>query len=182
MALSDADKLTLLRTARQTLEGYLDEGREPHCETDNPALLEHRATFVTLRQRETGDLRGCRGETVAQQPLIESVARMAIASATDDHRFPPVAIDEVAALHIEISALTPLESITPEEVEVGRHGLLISRGEYSGLLLPQVPVDHGWDREQFLDWVCRKAGLPDGTWRSSDVELRGFECEVWHEA
>jgi len=105
-----------------------------------------------------------------------------IASATDDPRFPPVAMGEVAALHIEISALTPLESITPEEVEVGRHGLLISRGEYSGLLLPQVPVDHGWDREQFLDWVCRKAGLPDGTWRSSDAELRGFECEVWHEA
>jgi len=181
MALSDADKLTLLRIARQALEDYLDEGREPHCETDSPALLEHRATFVTLRQRETGDLRGCRGETVARRPLIESVAHMAVSSATDDPRFPPVSIDEVPALHIEISALTPLEPIAAEEVEVGRHGLIISKGRYSGLLLPQVPISHGWDREEFLDWVCRKAGLPDGAWRSSDANLHGFECEVWEE-
>ena len=181
MALSDADKATLLRTARETLEGYLDEGREPRCETDNPALLEHRATFVTLRQRATGDLRGCRGETVARRPLIQSVAYMAIASATDDPRFPPVGLAELPAIHIEISALTALEPIAVEEVEVGRHGLLISNGPYSGLLLPQVPVDHGWNRREFLDWVCRKAGLPDGAWRSDDSDLYGFECEVWEE-
>ena len=181
MALSDADKLTLLRTARQALEDYLDEGRDPRCESDRPALLEHRATFVTLRQRETGDLRGCRGETVARRPLIESVAHMAISSATEDPRFTPVTIDEVTALHIEISALSPLEPIAAEDVEVGRHGLVISRGPYSGLLLPQVPVNHGWDREEFLDWVCRKAGLPDGAWQSKDADLCGFECEVWEE-
>jgi AmmeMemoRadiSam system protein A len=181
MALSDADKLTLLRTARQTLEDHLDDGRAPNCETDNPALLEHRATFVTLRQHETGDLRGCRGETVARQPLIESVAHMAIASATDDPRFPPVALGEVPSLHIEISALTPLAPIEAEDVEVGRHGLLISRDQHSGLLLPQVPVDHGWNKDEFLDWVCRKAGLPDGAWRSTDADLYGFECEIWEE-
>ncbi len=107
--LSDEDKETLLHLARQTLIDFLEAGRTPDCVTDSPALLEQRATFVTLTVRETGDLRGCRGEVVARQQLIESVVSMAVASATDDPRFPPVTLAEVSDLHIEISMLTPLQ-------------------------------------------------------------------------
>jgi AmmeMemoRadiSam system protein A len=179
--LSDEDKETLLHLARQTLVDFLEAGRTPDCVTDSPALLEQRATFVTLTVRDTGDLRGCRGEVVARQQLIESVVNMAVASATDDPRFPPVTLAEVAGLHIEISMLTPLESIQPDDVVVGKHGLMISKGRLSGLLLPQVPVEWKWGREEFLDSVCRKAGLPSDTWSDPDAQLFGFECEVWGE-
>jgi AmmeMemoRadiSam system protein A len=144
-------------------------------------LLEPRATFVTLTVARSGELRGCRGEIAARHPLAESVIRMAIASATDDPRFPPVTAGEVPHLHIEISVLTPLEPIAPEAVEVGRHGLYLSLGGRAGLLLPQVPGDYGWSRKQFLAHTCRKAGLPDDAWRHPAAKLYGFECEVFGE-
>jgi AmmeMemoRadiSam system protein A len=179
--LSDQDRSTLLRLARQALVDYLRNRTLPDCRSKAPALLEHRPTFVTLRRHDTGELRGCRGECVARQPLIESVAHMAIASATEDPRFPPVTVDEIPRLHIEISALTPLEPIRPEDVEVGRHGLMIVRGPVSGLLLPQVAQSYNWDRVKYLDAVCWKAGLPRDAWRGGDVELYAFEAEVWKE-
>lgn len=179
--LSDEDKETLLHLARQTLVDFLAAGRTPDCVTDSPALLEQRATFVTLTVRETGDLRGCRGEVVARQQLIESVVSMAVASATDDPRFPTVTLAEVSDLHIEISMLTPLQPIQPDDVVVGKHGLMISKGRLSGLLLPQVPVEWNWGRQEFLDSVCRKAGLPRDTWKDPGAQLFGFECEVWGE-
>ena len=179
--LSADDKAELLRLAREALELYLREESFPVADSPSSAMAQPRATFVTLRDRATQDLRGCRGETVARQPLVESVMHMAVASATDDPRFPPVAADEVADLHIEISALTPMTPITPDEIEVGRHGLLIRKAGRSGLLLPQVPLPYGWNREQFLAALCQKAGLPDNAWRFADAELYGFECEVWEE-
>jgi len=179
--LADEDKQNLLRLARQTLVDFTRAGETPDCATDSPALLEHRAAFVTLTQRATRELRGCRGEVVARQPLIESVVNMAVASATDDPRFPPITQDEIRGLHIEISVLTPMRPILPEDVVVGKHGLVIEKGQQAGLLLPQVPVEWRWDREEFLDSVCRKAGLPPGTWKDPDAELLGFECEVWGE-
>jgi AmmeMemoRadiSam system protein A len=179
--LSVADKDALLKLARDTLVGYLRDGRYPPYRATSPALLAPGAVFITLRQRDTKELRGCRGEVVARRPLAEAVQRIAIASAVDDPRFPPVTPDEVAQLHIEISALTPLTTIHPDEVVVGRHGLMITRRGRAGLLLPQVPVEQGWDRETFLRWTCRKAGLPDDAWRAPDAELRGFECVVWGE-
>ncbi|UCD25051.1 MAG: AmmeMemoRadiSam system protein A [Gemmatimonadota bacterium] len=179
--LTARDKQALLQLARHTLEEYLETGSKPDVEIDSTALQEPRATFVTLTVRADGQLRGCRGEVVARQPLFESVMNNAIASAIDDPRFRPVTADEVPALHIEISVLTPMQPIEPEQVEVGRHGLMISKGANSGLLLPQVPIEWRWSREEFLDSVCRKAGLPPGTWRDRDAELFGFECEVWGE-
>jgi AmmeMemoRadiSam system protein A len=171
----------LLRLARQTLQDCLGAGKFPPCETDSPALLQPRAAFVTLRRRDTGELRGCRGECRARRPLIESVANMAIAAAIDDSRFPPVTIDELPDLQIEINALTPLRPIRPEEVVIGRHGLMILRGPNTGLLLPQVPIAYGWDRDEFLRWLCRKAGLPHDAWKASDAQLYGFEAETWGE-
>jgi AmmeMemoRadiSam system protein A len=180
-ALTDEHKLMLLRLARQTLTDYLGNGTLPDLGTDSAALREPRATFVTLRTRDTGELRGCRGEVTARQPLIESVAHTAISSATEDPRFVPVTADEIPSLHIEISALTPMTPILPEEVVIGQHGLMIQKGPYAGLLLPQVPSSYGWSREEYLEALCHKAGMPSSAWREPGVELLAFEAEVWEE-
>lgn len=180
--LDDADRAYLLAMARRILEGYLGDRQEPETETDRPSLLEPRATFVTLRRKDTGELRGCRGEVLARRPLVESVARTAIVAAIDDPRFPPVTADELPDLSIEISVLTPPQPIRPDDVEVGRHGLMIRSGPYVGLLLPQVPVEQGWDREAYLRGLCLKAGLPPRAWQNEGVELHAFEAEVWGEA
>jgi len=179
--LTDEDKQTLLHIARSALIEHFGTGALPNLDTVTPALLEPRATFVTLRRRATDELRGCRGEIVARQPLIESVAHTAISSATEDPRFTPVTADEIPHLHIEISALTPMTPIRPEEIVVGRHGLMIQKGPYAGLLLPQVPSAYGWSREEYLEALCHKAGLPSTAWRDQAVKLMAFEAEVWGE-
>jgi AmmeMemoRadiSam system protein A len=180
-ALSDEDKQELLRLARRTLEEHLGKAKSRESRLDSSVLLEPCATFVTLRKRDSGELRGCRGECPARRPLIESVARMVIAAARDDSRFSPVTADEVSNLRIEISALSSIEPIEPEAVVVGQHGLLIIKGSETGLLLPQVPVRLGWDREQFLRGLCQKAHLPDDAWRDKEARLYGFEAEAWAE-
>lgn len=179
--LSAEEKRTLLRVARETLVDLLTESDPRPHEANTPALREERPAFVTLRRRDTGELRGCRGECVAQRPLIESVVYAAVAAAHDDPRFPPVTLDELPALRIEISALTAMSRIQPDEVVVGRHGLMIVSRPKSGLLLPQVAVTFGWDRDEFLRGLCRKAGLADQAWKSDDVEIYAFESEVWGE-
>jgi len=150
-------------------------------EMDVEALLTPAACFVTLWQGEHGNLRGCRGEFTPQQPLIEAVAQMALATALDDPRFAPVTAAEVPQLRIEISVLSPLRPIRPEEIEIGRHGLLIARGRQRGLLLPEVPVEHHMDVETFLDALCWKAGLREGDWRDPETALWAFETEAWEE-
>jgi len=180
--LSAEEKDALLRLSRETLIAYLSERPLSEFNTDSPALCEKRATFVTLRRRDTGELRGCRGEYRERQALFESVVNMTIAAATDDPRFPPVHQDEVPVLQVEISALTPIQPIRPEDVVVGRHGLLIRLGPKAGLLLPQVAETYQWGRVEFLRQVCRKAGLAGEAWQTQGVELHGFECEVWGEA
>lgn len=179
--LSDEDRRTLLRLARQTLTQYIAHGSRPEYRVDSPALRQQRASFVTLRRKDSGELRGCRGECFARQSLVDSVVDMTVASATDDPRFPPVTADEVPSLRIEISALGPMCPIQPEAVEVGRHGLMIVRGSQLGLLLPQAPVSYGWDRVEYLEKLCRKARLPSHGWERDDVVLFGFESEVWGE-
>jgi AmmeMemoRadiSam system protein A len=107
---------------------------------------------------------------------------MAIASATNDPRFAPVTSSELEDIRIEISALTRMHPIAPEDVVIGRHGLMIRHGPNAGILLPQVPEPYEWTRAEFLDALCRKAGLPPGSWNESAAELYGFEAEVWGEA
>jgi AmmeMemoRadiSam system protein A len=178
--LSDSDREDLLRLARQSLSEHLTGGKLSSSRSDSAALQEVRAAFVTLRLRETGELRGCRGECYARRPLAESVAQMAIAAASDP-RFLPVTAEELPDLRVEISALTPMKPIQAGDVVVGRHGLMIVVGERMGLLLPQVPVAQGWDREAYLNGLCRKAGLPGGAWKAEGVQLFSFEAEVWGE-
>jgi AmmeMemoRadiSam system protein A len=180
-SLSEEEKRVLLQVARQTLETYLASGEQAHFHSEKPALNQMRAVFVTLWRRDTGELRGCRGESIARRPLVDAVSAMAIAAAADDPRFFPVTPEELPKLRIEINALTPLTPVRPSEVEVGRHGLLIVRGGAAGLLLPEVPVRFRWNRQQFLEGVCQKAGLQRDAWRRDDVELYGFESDEWGE-
>ncbi|MCK5900807.1 AMMECR1 family protein, partial [bacterium] len=104
-----------------------------------------------------------------------------ISAAVDDSRFPQVKLNELANLLIEINVLTPMFIITPDNVVVGKHGLLLSKGSSRGLFLPEVAVSRGWDRLTFLDELCRKADLPRGSWRDADAELQAFESESWEE-
>jgi AmmeMemoRadiSam system protein A len=114
-------------------------------------------------------------------PLAETVARAAVAAALQDDRFPPVTAAELPSLSIDLSLLERPSAIRAEDVEVGRHGLVVSREARRGLLLPQVPVEQGWDRVAFLEHTCRKAGLPKDAWRLADTELLAFEAEVFSE-
>jgi len=180
MALSHEERVELLKLARRTLEEYLAKGRIPKYEPKSQRLKEPRAVFVTLKKE--GRLRGCIGQIEAVDPLYLAVQRMAVESATRDPRFPPVEPEELEDIEIEISILTPFERVRDiREIEVGRHGLYIRKGFMSGLLLPQVPVEWGWDRDEFLREVCYKAGLPPDAWKDPDAELFKFEAEVFSE-
>ena len=178
---SAENRLKLLRVARESLEHFLNNGQRTEFKTESPELLKKGAVFVTLRKRDSGDLRGCIGQTEAHRTLIEAVARTAISAAVDDSRFPQVKLNELANLLIEINVLTPMFVITPDNVVVGKHGLLLSKGSCRGLFLPEVAVSRGWDRLTFLDELCRKADLPRGSWRDADAELQAFESESWEE-
>lgn len=136
--------------------------------------------FVSLHERD-GGLRGCIGFIESDEPRPRTVHDAAVAAATHDPRFPAVRAEELPGLRLEISLLTPPHPIRADEVECGRHGLIVSRGSRRGLLLPQVPAHFGWTREQFLAATCRKAGLPETAWREPDTKLEAFEAEVFRE-
>lgn len=147
-------------------------------EPPSEVLRERYGAFVTLTLR--GRLRGCIGHIVGDQPLLETIATMAEAAAFGDPRFPPLSREEFEAIAVEISVLSPLTPCPdPALVEVGRHGLLVRRGGRSGLLLPQVPVEWGWNREMFLDQTCHKAGMEAGCWKDPATTLFWFEAEVF---
>lgn len=135
-----------------------------------------RGAFVTLHRH--GELRGCIGHMVDDRPIGYVVRDMAVAAARDDPRFPPVGADELEGLDVEVSVLTTPVPARAEDVEPGRHGLIVRRGAAQGVLLPQVAVEQGWDRETFLAMTCRKAGLPPQAWRDARTDLRTFEAQV----
>jgi AmmeMemoRadiSam system protein A len=176
--LDESQRKELLGIARRALDGYLGAGKIPLEEGARGKLAAPGAAFVTLTKK--GKLRGCIGFTEAVAPLFKVVQECAVAAATEDPRFPPVSSNELPSLRVEISVLTPLVSIRAEEVEVGRHGLMVAQGRMRGLLLPQVPVEWGWDREAFLDQTCVKAGLPRSAWRHG-ATLWAFTAEVFGE-
>jgi hypothetical protein len=136
--------------------------------------------FVTLHRH--GDLRGCIGHLVARGPLADLVRDMAVAASQEDPRFPPVGPDELVDLDVEISVLSVPAPATPDAVVPGRHGVIVKRGARQGVLLPQVAVEYGWDRETFLDHTCRKAGLPPHAWREPGTELLVFEAQILRDA
>ncbi|HEY4691543.1 MAG TPA: AmmeMemoRadiSam system protein B [Anaerolineae bacterium] len=182
-ALTDAEKTELLHLARGTIVAHLNDWSLPGLQFDSPGLHLPRATFVTLRVKSTGELRGCRGEIFARSEVWESVRRVSLLSAVDDPRFAPMQPHESNDLHIDISVLTPLrKASSPDEVIVGQHGVLVRRGHRGGLFLPQVPVEQGWDRDEYLTNLCAmKAGLPADAWRRPDTDLYLFEADVFEE-
>jgi uncharacterized protein len=181
MFFSEQEKKELLKISRQTLTEYLTHFVEPQFETSSENLLKHYSCFVTLNEKKTNELRGCRGETSADRPLIKSVVKMSIASAVDDPRFFPMVLDEVAEIKIKLNVLSEMRKILVKDVVVGKHGLLIKKGYNAGLLLPQVPVHYNWNREMYLQQLCKKAGLPKDSWQSPDIILFGFETIEWGE-
>ena len=179
--LADAERRYLLDLARKTIADRLKSSVAPSPvppET-RAALRAHQGAFVTLHGR--GQLRGCIGYIQADRPLEEVVVDAAAAAAFSDFRFAPVQKAELAGLSIEISVLSrPVRVSAPEEVQVGRHGIIISRGHSRGLLLPQVATEHSWDRATFLSQGCLKAGLPPDAWQKG-ATIEVFEAEVFGE-
>ena len=179
--LSKELRLKLLLVARQSLENFMENGDHIQFPTEIPQLLEKRAVFVTLRKRSNGNLRGCIGHSKPRYPLIEAVAKTAISSAVDDSRFTPLKIDELPDLLIELNVLSPMSPSKPENVEIGKHGLMINKGSKGALFLPEVAVSNDWDLNTFFDELCRKADLPKGSWNNRYAELYVFESEAWGE-
>jgi AmmeMemoRadiSam system protein A len=172
---SPEERALLLRLAHESIASAIEQ-REISLTPPSPHLAEPRGVFTTLYY--LGELRGCVGFTLAVASLYRAVAETAQAAAFDDTRFPPLTRDELPETEISLSVLSPLRPIRPEEIEVGRHGLLISLGGRRGLLLPQVPVEHGWDRITFLEQTCHKAGLPANAWQSG-ASIEAFSAEVF---
>jgi AmmeMemoRadiSam system protein A len=154
------------------------ENREISIEPPTTHLAEPRGAFTSLYLH--GNLRGCVGYVLPVGSVYQAVAETARAAAFEDTRFHPVTLEEAPHLQIELSILTPPEPISPEAVKVGRHGLLITAGFRRGLLLPQVPVEHHWDRVTFLEQTCRKAGLPIDAWQTG-ATIEAFTAEVFGE-
>jgi uncharacterized protein len=157
------------------------QGNAPALPPEAPAALsEARGVFTTLYLKRDlhRELRGCVGYVAPVAPLYRAVAETACAAAFEDSRFLPLAPEEAPRLEVSLSVLSLLFPIRSDAVEVGRHGLVISRGVRRGLLLPQVPVEQGWDRETFLDQTCRKAGLPLDAW-CKDATIEAFTAEVF---
>jgi len=150
-----------------------------------PVFHEPRGVFVTWYEHARRDLRGCIGFPEAVLPLGEALGEAAVSAALEDPRFRPVTAAELRGLVVEVSVLTPLEPVPlagrPGAVRVGTDGLVVERGRRRGLLLPQVAPEQGWDREEFLDGACTKAGLPTGAWRSADVAVLRFQAEIFRE-
>lgn len=178
--LSESEQAELLRIARETISAHLDRGCTAEAQAQGNRLGEHRGAFVSLHKR--GQLRGCIGTFVGRKPLVATVQEMAISASTRDPRFPPLTEAELAQVDLEISVLTPLRPIAdPQQIEVGRHGIFITRDFHSGVLLPQVATEYGWDRETFLEHTCMKAGLPKDAWRDPETKIEVFEAQVFGE-
>jgi len=168
-----------LEVARQAVRAAAETGRRQEPPAGAPdRLREKRAAFVSLHKR--GELRGCIGSTMARLPLDQAVADAAYSAAMQDPRFDPVTVDELPDIDVEISVLSPLAEIRPEEIVVGRHGLMISSDFARGLLLPQVAESRGWSAERFLEETCRKAGLPGDAWRHG-AKIQAFTAAVFGE-
>jgi AmmeMemoRadiSam system protein A len=179
-SLSEADRRSLLALARRAIADAVSLQNSAGGISQNGVFAEKRGVFVTLHAR--GRLRGCIGVVEAFEPLGESIGRCAANAALRDPRFPPLRPEDLPELQIELSLLSPLELILPENIEIGNHGLLISQGPKRGLLLPQVAVEHKLGREQFLEETCRKAGLNAKAWQEPETQILGFTCEVFSES
>ncbi len=178
LGLSEQDKKALHQIAKTVIENKARGKAVPEFKIESAILRENRGAFVTIQKK--GQVRGCIGYIKAYEPLHKTVEKMAAEAAFRDPRFPPVKEKELSELDIEISVLTPLRKITDvNEIEVGKHGIYIMKGGWSGLLLPQVATEYGWDRQTFLEHTCQKAGLPPNAWKEKDAEIYIFSADIF---
>jgi len=175
---SPDDRALLLGLAHEAILSSLERRKLPEIDFP-PHFSELRGAFTTLYLH--GKLRGCVGYPSATLPLYRTVIETAQAAAFDDPRFAPVTIEEAKEIKISLSVLSQLRAIRAEEIEAGRHGLVVSHSGRRGLLLPQVATEHGWDRGTFLEQTCRKAGLPGNAWREGAL-IEAFTAEVFGDA
>lgn len=182
--LSDEQKRALVERARAAVEAEVTGRRISSwrdISREGPELPQASGAFVTIKRR--GELRGCLGTLQCRRGLAEEVARCAADAASEDPRFPPVAVDELPELAVEVSILGPLEAIDPQQpgaFEIGLHGLVVEQGRHRGLLLPQVATEWGWTPDQFLRQTCVKAGLAPDAWQRGARVFR-FAAEVFGE-
>lgn len=169
------ERRLLLHLAHDSIASALQR-REISLEPPSPHLAEPRGAFTTIYV--SGELHGCVGYVLPVASVYRTVADTARAAAFDDTRFPPLRAEELPALQVSISVLSQPQRIEPEQIEIGRHGLVITVGSHRGLLLPQVPVERKWDRETFLGQTCRKAGLAESAWRSG-AKIEAFTAEIF---
>ena len=175
---SEADRQRLLQIARDAISAYINGFAAPGVSVAG-GLARPGGAFVSIHHR--GELRGCIGHIEANRSLSNVVCECAVAACSADPRFPPVSAAELSGLEIEVSLLGPLELVaSPDDIEVGRHGLLVEQNGHRGLLLPQVATEWRWDRETFLAHTCHKAGLPRDAWKQGATLWR-FEAEVFGE-
>ena len=177
--LSETDRRALLELARRAIAEAVSLQNPQRDIPRHGVFSEKHGVFVTIHTR--GRLRGCIGVVEAFEPLDESVARCAVSAALHDPRFSAVCAEELPDLKIEISVLSTPEPIRPENIEIGKHGLLVVQGAKRGLLLPQVAAEHKLGREKFLEETCRKAGLKAEAWQEPETQIFGFTCEVFSE-
>lgn len=179
--LNTHEQQTLLAIARQAIIHGVQTGQEYIEPREEKALNQRNGCFVTIKQN--GQLRGCIGNFQSELPLFKEVAQMAQASATKDPRFYPLKEIDLDNFKLEISVLSPLQKVEDiEEIEVGKHGIYIEKSFYRGVLLPQVALEHNWDRLTFLQQTCLKAGLPTDAWKADDADIYVFSAQVFGEA
>lgn len=180
--LPEEERKILLEHARSSIQAALLGLPAPRLANPPMAIRQPAACFVTLRVRPHGALRGCIGHVDPSDPLWVAIGDVAVAAALRDPRFPPVSIAELDGLAISISVLGPLEAAAgPHEVCVGTHGLYLRARGRSGLLLPQVATEFGWDAQEFVERVCEKAGLPPDAWKEPGAQLFRFAAQTFSE-
>tara|TARA_Y100001970_G_C14233249_1_gene860072 strand:- start:653 stop:1207 length:555 start_codon:yes stop_codon:yes gene_type:complete len=177
--ISDTSKNILSNIARISLENFLKNGEITKFNFNRKDILNQRAVFVTLWEKDSCKLRGCIGNIKALFPLVEAVSKTVISSATEDPRFVPLKKNELENIKIEINVLSPLKEISPDKIEIGKHGLHLIQGSCSGVFLPEVAASHEWDIKKYLDELSLKAGLNKGDWKNPGTLLLGFESESW---
>jgi MEMO1 family protein len=179
--LSTQQKDRLLAIARQAITTYLQTGKKMEVSESDPVLNQKRGAFVTLNQHH--ELRGCIGNLIGSQPLYLTVRDMAIEAAVGDPRFSPLTKQELTTVEIEISVLSEMQKIdSAENIELGKHGVLVRKGYQSGVFLPQVATETGWSKEEFLNNLCaHKAGLPADAWKDKNTQLYIFTADVFGE-
>jgi len=179
--LNEKQQKVLLGIARKTIEEYIQTGKIPEFNVEDPLLKEKRGVFVTLHKK--GMLRGCIGYIMPMEELYKAVSKMAIQSSTGDPRFPPVRSEEFDEIEIEISVLTVPERINSvDEIKMGKHGVIVKKGYQQGVFLPQVATETGWSKEEFLSRLCYdKAHLPENAWKDKDTEIYTFSAQVFEE-